>query len=108
MTDKIEIAAAEALSALDAYMSGVKVSDEEKALYAHVTTAGCFAAAAYDAHIPKSGGEAHALIRSFLVALIDPLHADLDYLRIDPASGEAARAEKEASAAPTWEGRADA
>ncbi|MBK5923804.1 hypothetical protein CCR90_08425 [Rhodovulum sulfidophilum] len=98
MTDRIEIAASEALSALDTYMSGAKISEDEKALYQRVTLAGCFAASAYDAHVPKSGGEGHALIRTFLLALIDPLHADLDYLRGDPASGEAARAEKEATA----------
>ena len=32
-----------------------------------------------------------ALMRAFLIALIDPLHPDLDYLRADPASGAAAR-----------------
>lgn len=79
------------LDAVDAFMGGKELTEEQRELEKAATTAGAYAAAAYDAHIPKSGGECHALTRAFLLALIDPAHADLDYLRPDPATGVAAR-----------------
>lgn len=84
-------AAREMLKAVDTFMSGAKLSDEQRELEREVMMAGCYAAAAYDEHSPKSGGELHAMVRTFLVALIDPLHPDLDYLRADPAAGAVAR-----------------
>lgn len=60
--------------------------------------AGIYAAAAFDAHEPKTGGEGYALTRAFLLALIDPLSEDLDYLRGNPAAGPIAREERKQSA----------
>ncbi|MCD9147783.1 hypothetical protein [Pseudophaeobacter flagellatus] len=79
------------LDAVDADMSGKKLTEDQRELQKAATAAGAYAAAAYEAHVPKGGGECHALTRSFLLALIDPTHADLDYLRADPASGAAVR-----------------
>jgi len=83
--------AKEMLDALDAFMRCERLTDEQRELEKAATTAGAYAAAAYDAHVPRGGGEYHALTRAFLLALIDPTHADLDYLRADPAAGKAAR-----------------
>ena len=79
------------LDAVDTFMSGATLSNEQMELQKSVTRAGAFAAAAYDAHSPMSGGEYHAMTRAFLLGLIDPLHPELDYLRSDPKSGEVAR-----------------
>lgn len=84
-------AAQDMLNALDAFMGGEDLTEEQRELEKAATAAGTYAAAAYDAHTPKAGGEYHALTRAFLLALIDPTHADLDYLRADPAAGAAAR-----------------
>ncbi len=86
-----EKAAQELLSAVDAFMGGAPLTDDKREMEKAVTIAGAFAAAAYDAYTPKGGGEFHALTRAFLLALIDPTHQDLDYLRSDPASGKVAR-----------------
>ena len=79
------------LDAGDAFMGGRNLTAEQIELERIATIAGAFAAAAYDAHSPKGGGECHALTRAFLLALIDPNHPDLDYLRADPSAGETAR-----------------
>lgn len=94
MTDPTNTArtvAKEMLDAIDAFTGGKKMTAEQTALEEMTFTAGCYAAAAYEAHAPKSGGEDLSLTRAFLLALIDPLHEDLDYLRVDPASGAARR-----------------
>jgi hypothetical protein len=83
--------AQEMLLAIDTFMDGKPLTDEQRELHSVVARAGCYASAAYDAHVPKSGGEHHAMTRAFLVALIDPLSPDLDYLRRDPSAGMAAR-----------------
>lgn len=79
------------LGAVDAFMSGKTLTEGQRELEKAATLAGAFAAAAYDAYAPKSGGEFHALTRSFLLALIDPAHVDLDYLRAEPDAGQIAR-----------------
>lgn len=94
MTDDLKQSAKGALKALDGFMSGAEVTAEQKDLESKVTIAGSFAAAAYDHHLPKGGGEYHALTRAFLLALIDPLHPDLDYLRSDPMAGKVLRDER--------------
>ncbi len=84
-------AAAEMLDAIDKFMSGKPLTGEQSELQDRVFKAGIYAAAAYDAHMPKSGGEGYTLTRTFLMALIDPLNEDLDYLRRDPAACAPAR-----------------
>ena len=91
MTMNLEQAAKDALDALDGFMGGSKLTPEQIALQERAVKAGAFAAAAYGACQPKGGAEYHALTRAFLVALIDPLHADLDYLRGNPEAGQTAR-----------------
>jgi len=83
--------AKEMLAAVDTFMSGAELTEKQRELEKAATTAGAFAAAAFDAYAPRGGGEYHALTRSFLLALVDPSHPDLDYLRADPAAGAAAR-----------------
>jgi hypothetical protein len=74
------------LDAYDDFMGGGVNSE----LARKVANAAVFAAAAYEKH---GGGDTgtHAMARSFLLAAMDPTHHELDYLRADPASGEAAR-----------------
>lgn len=74
-----------ALREYDDFMSGGPFTETARAL----STASSFAAAAHDKAI--GGGEAHALCRAFLTALLDETSEDLDYLRADPAAGDAAR-----------------
>ena len=88
---------AQMLEAYDRFMSGAEISDQEHQISRAVSRAASFAAAAYDGGMDSDQG-AHALARSFLRALTDPLHPDLDYLRIDPASGEVARVKRAAAA----------
>lgn len=77
----------EALLAIyDRFMSGAEMSVDDIATVNKIGKAACFAAEAYQNGM--DGGQAvHALLRSFLCALIDPMHPDLDYLRAAPASG---------------------
>jgi hypothetical protein len=78
------------LAAYDGYMAGEKITAEQHETETTVARAASFAAAAYERGMP-GGQNVHALARSFLLALIDPDHPDLDYLRIDPATGQTAR-----------------
>ncbi|MEP2714909.1 hypothetical protein [Pseudophaeobacter sp.] len=57
----IDKAAAEMLGAIETFMSGKTVTTEQNELQERVFKAGIYAAAAYDAHTPKSGGEGYAL-----------------------------------------------
>lgn len=54
--------------------------------------AATFGAAAYEA-VDDRDAAIGAMMRTFLVALIDPMSADLDHLRQDPDLAAAARAE---------------
>jgi hypothetical protein len=81
----------EILESVDAFMSGEALNLQQVEMSNSAFTAAAFAAAAYEAHTPKSGGECHALLRAFLLALIDPLHPDLDYLRERPDCADTAR-----------------
>ncbi|WP_417724606.1 cell division protein ZapB [Salipiger sp.] len=78
------------LACYDKDMSGTKPTEAEREVALAVALASSFAAYAYEQGMP-GGQNAHALARSFLLALIDPLHPDLDYLRADPPSGQTAR-----------------
>lgn len=83
----IQRAALTMLQNHDACMDGAPC---DNGLDRHVTIAACFGAAAYEA-APCTDSGAHAMLRAFLLALIDPADPGLDYLRADPAAGEAAR-----------------
>ena len=80
----------ELLHAYDEFMRGCPLANGGEALASSVAKASAFAAAAYDDASP-AGYAVHALARAFLIALINPAHQDLDYLRADPKAGQAAR-----------------
>ena len=88
-------AAQEMLEAVDTFMSGADLTEDQRTLSDAAHKAGCYAAAAYDAHVPKSGGECHSMTRAFLLALVDPLSPELDYLRAQPEAGAEAREERQ-------------
>ena len=77
------------LADYDGFMAGKDASPEARERIISLTTAATFAGAAYERG--AGGSEGHALLRSFLIALIDPTQDALDYLRADPAAGQAAR-----------------
>lgn len=83
------------LTAMDKSISGQPMTRDQRAAARRVWAASTFAATAFERSIDASAG-AHTLARTFVLALIDPLHPDLDYLRADPASGAAERAKREA------------
>ena len=85
-----DLTASELLTAYDKFMSGAPISRADEATARAVAIAACFGVAAYDAQ-PHPSAATHAMARSFLLALINPAHPDLDYLRASPAAGEAAR-----------------
>jgi hypothetical protein len=82
------------LEAYDSFMIGAGPTPEGRAVSKSVALAAVFGVEAYEKAIDSNQG-AHAMARSFLLALADPLHPDLDYLRIDPASGAVERAARE-------------
>jgi hypothetical protein len=82
-------AARDMLEAYDGFMAGEELSEEKRELEKLVCGAGCFAAEAYNR--APDGANIGALPRSFLLALLDPTPPELDYLRADPAAGNAAR-----------------
>lgn len=84
MTHSID--ALKALDAYDKFMRGSDLTDDENTLVTRITKAAIYASAAY-AEGMCEGSSTHAMLRSFLCAMIDPLHPDLDYLRTVPASG---------------------
>ena len=92
---QLQKAAQEMLEAVDAFMSGDDLSEDQRLMADAAHKAGSFACAAYDAHVPKSGGECHSMTRAFLLFLVDPLHPHLDYLRAQPAAGAEARKERQ-------------
>jgi hypothetical protein len=69
------------------------VSENEKA--EALIVAACFAGQAADTAFPVEAAPL-SLLRAFLTALVDPMHADLDHLRVDPSAAVADRAPKEA------------
>ena len=70
----------EALEAYDAFMSGKPIGPDTKAMADRASLAAAFAAAAYEKGYDR-GQATHALLRSFLTAMLDPASPDLDYLR---------------------------
>ncbi|RRH70033.1 hypothetical protein [Falsigemmobacter faecalis] len=74
----------------------MKVAWDADLAHRDLVLAACFAGAAHEAALTSpltADGAPTALLGAFLTALIDPMSADLDYLRADPASGEAARSD---------------
>lgn len=82
-------AARHLLESYDAFMAGVEMDQKDTERFKAVCAGISFGAAAYEAGHGHQA--AHAMGRSFLLAIIDPTHPDLDYLRADPKSGEVAR-----------------
>ena len=82
------------LEVYDKFMSAEPITDAEKEITERTALAAIFGAEAYEKGIDANQGT-HAMLRSVLLALIDPLHPDLDYLRADPASGALERAKRE-------------
>ena len=85
--DPITVAAQMMLDNGDAFM-GCRPCDG--ALQKRIARAAVYGAAAYEA-APCVDNGTYAMMRSILLALIDPLHPDLDYLRADPAPAAKAR-----------------
>ncbi|WP_353144899.1 hypothetical protein [Paracoccus sp. (in: a-proteobacteria)] len=81
---------AELLALHDKFMSGGGVTDDEKAAADHIALSAAFGSAAYEAAMDADRGT-HAMLRAFLLALVDPMHPDLDYLRRNPEAALAAR-----------------
>ena len=77
------------LASYDAFLAGGPMDSESLERFAAVSRAASFGAAAYERGYGDQS--THAMARSFLLALINPAHPDLDYLRADPKSGEVAR-----------------
>lgn len=77
---RADTAPATFLFAYDRFMSGMPIEPEIKTVADAVARAARFGAAAYEMALDADQG-AHALARSFLLALTDPGHLDLDYLR---------------------------
>lgn len=82
-------AAKELLDSYDAFLAAMHMEPADMERFDAVCAAINFGAAAYQAGTGQQAG--HAMGRSFLLALIDPAHPELDYLRASPESGEVAR-----------------
>ena len=91
-----EMTPAQLLAAYDRFWQCGELEATDHKITKAIGLAGCFAVDAYEKAVDANQG-AHAICRVFLQALIDPLHADLDYLRRDPASGAVERAAREAT-----------
>ncbi|GHC12698.1 hypothetical protein GCM10007291_07490 [Gemmobacter nanjingensis] len=85
--DLITMAARQMLTNHDAFMGGDPC---DEAMEQRLSRAACFASAAYAA-APMEDAAPAALMRAFLLALVDPLHPDLDCLRTYPEAGAKAR-----------------
>lgn len=94
MADKITAAKTprQMLASYDRFISGLPITDDEKATADAVAVSAAFAAAAYE-HGFDRDQSTHAMARAFLCALINTERPDLDYLRanhdgIAPAANE--------------------
>lgn len=85
------------LETWDYWLSGAPGGRDKKAEADRLVSAACFAAQAYCDAMEGIGadGAPGVLLRTFLLALIDPMNPDLDHLRADPAAVAAARAQQE-------------
>ncbi len=85
------------LETWDYWFSGAPGGDDKKAEVDRLARAACFAAEGYCDAMGGIGadGAPGVLMRTFLLALIDPMSPDLDHLRVDPAAADAARAKQE-------------
>ena len=81
---------AAALSLYDRFMSGGGITDDERKQVDQIALAAAFGSTAYEAGMDADQGT-HAMMRSILLALVDPMNPDLDYLRVDPEAARLAR-----------------
>lgn len=90
-------AARHMLETWDHWFSGSPGGRAKKVDADRLARAGCFAAQAYCDAMTSIGadGAPGVLMRTFLLALIDPMNPDLDHLRADPAAVAAWRARQE-------------
>ena len=85
--------ASDMLATWEEWFSGGKADLKEDAN--KLLVAASFAAQAFDMAADSGvtrDGAPIALMRAFLLALVDPLHPGLDHLRADPTTGPAERA----------------
>ena len=85
-------AAKDLLDSYDAFLSAMHMEPADTEPFDAVCAAINFGAAAYEAG--HGDQAAHAMGRSFLLALIDPSHSNLDNLRASPERGEVTRLAK--------------
>ena len=78
----------------DRHLGAEPISEVQRLAADQIALAGAFAAEAFKRYPLCEGGAIAALTRSFLLALIDPLHPDLDYLRRRPDLSDQARADR--------------
>lgn len=79
------------LDVYDRFMAGGSITDSDRKQVDHIASAAAFGAAAYEAGMDADQGT-HAMMRSIMLAMVDPTHPDLDYLRADPEAAGNARA----------------
>ena len=91
ITESGALTPAAMLAAYDSFISGSPITPDEERMARHIARAASFGAEAYEQGYEEANAT-HAMLRAFLMALIDPAHPDLDYLRADPAFGAVARA----------------
>lgn len=93
---------AQLLAAHDRYWNCEDSTDQDMDVFVRISTAAVFSALAFkrqEASDITHEGAVMALARVFLQAISDPSHADLDYLRADPSSGDLMRAQLKAGEA---------
>ncbi|MFG6081573.1 hypothetical protein ACEUZ9_002197 [Paracoccus litorisediminis] len=81
---------AKLLEVYDRFTDGGPISPDERLQVDGIALAASFGSAAFLARMDDDQGT-HAMMRAILLALVDPMHPDLDYLRSDPAAAKAAR-----------------
>lgn len=78
------------LDLYDRFMTGAGITKAERKQVNHIARAASFGATAYQMRMDDDRGT-HVMMRSILVALMDWMHPDLDYLRADPEAAALAR-----------------
>lgn len=82
----LHISPAAMLDLWDRSLSGTILTDPERQQVRQMVLAAAFGVAAY--HIAMDTDEgAHAMMRAILLALVDPMHPDLGYLRAAAGAG---------------------
>ena len=91
MIDVAKMTPAEMLALHDRSICGEPVTEEERAAVCNIVIAAAFGSEAFMQHVGCDGGATSAMLRAFLMALVDPMDQRLDCLRQDPAAAVAAR-----------------